>query len=135
MKRSNIIFFSLLAILYFVPLLIFGISNFIPVDKSYTDFGYIKVLQIDNPALKPDDIKVDTTFIPVYRTPTLCTKNDFTYLYYKGTKQYLPEVSGRDSTLIVKGAIESGQDKNLTLHIRINNLKKIILNDQEIWIR
>ena len=35
----------------------------------------------------------------------------------------------------VSGARGAGQDKNLTLHIRINNIQKIRLNGEEIWTR
>ena len=50
-------------------------------------------------------------------------------------KRYLPEVSRHDSLLLVSGARDAGKDKNLTLHIRINNIQKIRLNGEEIWTR
>ena len=39
------------------------------------------------------------------------------------------------SEKLVSGARAAGQDKNLTLHIRINNIQKIRLNGEEIWTK
>ncbi len=107
MKKSNRVFIALIATLYIVPALTFGAAQFTS-EKCLTGFTQkFQIIQIDNPAL----------------------------LYYEGMKRYLPEVSRHDSLLLVSGARGAGQDKNLTLHIRINNIQKIRLNGEEIWTR
>lgn len=91
-------------------------------------------MEIENQNLKADEVKIDRT--PTYNAiGSIQNTDELTYLYYKGTKQYLPEVSYRDSTLVVKGAIDARNDKNLTLHVRINSINKVILNGQEIWAK
>ena len=135
MKRSNIIFFSLIAILYITPFVVYGVIRLMPVEQSLTGFvPLIKVLEIENQNLKADEVKIDRT--PTYNAiGSIQNTDELTHLYYKGTKQYLPEVSYRDSTLVVKGAIDARNDKNLTLHVRINSINKVILNGQEIWAK
>ena len=126
MKKSNRVFIALIATLYIVPALTFGVAQFTS-EKCLTGFTQkFQIIQIDNPELKAENIKVDTR-----------TASEFprSLLYYEGKKRYLPEVSRHDSLLLVSGARDAGQDKNLTLHIRINNIQKIRLNGEEIWTK
>ena len=121
MKKSNRIFIALIATLYIVPALTFGVAQFTS-EKCLTGFTQkFQIIQIDNPELKAENIKVEA--------------KDRSLLYYEGKKRYLPEVSRHDSLLLVSGARDAGQDKNLTLHIRINNIQKIRLNGEEIWTK
>lgn len=39
MKRSNIIFFSLIAILYITPFVVYGVIRLMPVEQSLTGFS------------------------------------------------------------------------------------------------
>ena len=127
MKKSNRVFIALIATLYIVPALTFGVAQFTS-EKCLTGFTQkFQIIQIDNPELKAENIKVDT------RTASEFPRGQI--LYYEGMKRYLPEVSRHDSLLLVSGARDAGQDKNLTLHIRINNIQKIRLNGEEIWTK
>ena len=132
MKKSNRIFIALIATLYIVPALTFGVAQFTS-EKCLT--GFTQKFQIDNPELKAENIKVDTRTASEFPRAQILEAKDRSLLYYEGKKRYLPEVSRHDSLLLVSGARDAGQDKNLTLHIRINNIQKIRLNGEEIWTK
>ena len=135
MKKSNRVFIALIATLYIVPALTFGAAQFTS-EKCITGFTQkFKIIQIDNPELKAENIKVDTRTASEFPRGQILEAKDRSLLYYEGMKRYLPEVSRHDSLLLVSGARGAGQDKNLTLHIRINNIQKIRLNGEEIWTR
>ena len=158
MKKSNRVFIALIATLYIVPALTFGAAQFTS-EKCLTGFTQkFQIIQIDNPELKAENIKVDTrTHTKMLHDEAFKLKaenikvdtrtasefprgqileaKDRSLLYYEGMKRYLPEVSRHDSLLLVSGARDAGQDKNLTLHIRINNIQKIRLNGEEIWTK
>ena len=120
MKKSNRVFIALIATLYIVPALTFGAAQFTS-EKCLTGFTQkFQIIQIDNPELKAENIKVDTR-----------TASEFP----RGQILEAKEVSRHDSLLLVSGARDAGQDKNLTLHIRINNIQKIRLNGEEIWTK
>ena len=121
--------------LYIVPALTFGAAQFTS-EKCLTGFTQkFQIIQIDNPELKAENIKVDTRTASEFPRGQILEAKDRSLLYYEGMKRYLPEVSRHDSLLLVSGARGAGQDKNLTLHIRINNIQKIRLNGEEIWTR
>ena len=125
MKKSNRIFIALIATLYIVPALTFGVAQFTS-EKCLTGFTQ---------KLKAENIKVDTRTASEFPRAQILEAKDRSLLYYEGKKRYLPEVSRHDSLLLVSGARDAGQDKNLTLHIRINNIQKIRLNGEEIWTK
>ncbi len=121
--------------LYIVPALTFGVAQFTS-EKCLTGFTQkFQIIQIDNPELKAENIKVDTRTASEFPRGQILEAKDRSLLYYEGKKRYLPEVSRHDSLLLVSGARDAGQDKNLTLHIRINNIQKIRLNGEEIWTK
>ena len=123
------------ATLYIVPALTFGVAQFTS-EKCLTGFTQkFQIIQIDNPELKAENIKVDTRTASKFPRGQILEAKDRSLLYYEGKKRYLPEVSRHDSLLLVSGARDAGQDKNLTLHIRINNIQKIRLNGEEIWTK
>ena len=122
MKKSNRVFIALIATLYIVPALTFGAAQFTS-EKCLT--GFTQKFQI----------KVDTRTASEFPRGQILEAKDRSLLYYEGMKRYLPEVSRHDSLLLVSGARDAGQDKNLTLHIRINNIQKIRLNGEEIWTK
>ena len=122
MKKSNRVFIALIATLYIVPALTFGAAQFTS-EKCLTGFTQkFQIIQIDNPELKAENIKVDTRTASEFPRGQILEAKDRSLLYY-------------DSLLLVSGARGAGQDKNLTLHIRINNIQKIRLNGEEIWTR
>ena len=60
MKKSNRVFIALIATLYIVPALTFGAAQFTS-EKCLTGFTQkFQIIQIDNPELKAENIKVDT---------------------------------------------------------------------------
>ena len=60
MKKSNRVFIALIATLYIVPALTFGVAQFTS-EKCLTGFTQkFQIIQIDNPELKAENIKVDT---------------------------------------------------------------------------
>ena len=129
MKKSNRVFIALIATLYIVPALTFGVAQFTS-EKCLT--GFTQKFQIIQ---KAENIKVDTRTASEFPRGQILEAKDRSLLYYEGKKRYLPEVSRHDSLLLVSGARDAGQDKNLTLHIRINNIQKIRLNGEEIWTK
>ena len=127
-------FIALIATLYIVPALTFGVAQFTS-EKCLTGFTQkFQIIQIDNPELKAENIKVDTRTASEFPRGQILEAKDRSLLYYEGMKRYLPEVSRHDSLLLVSGRGRR-QDKNLTLHIRINNIQKIRLNGEEIWTK
>ena len=64
MKKSNRVFIALIATLYIVPALTFGVAQFTS-EKCLTGFTQkFQIIQIDNPELKAENIKVDTRISP-----------------------------------------------------------------------
>lgn len=60
MKKSNRVFIALIATLYIVPALTFGVAQFTS-EKCLAGFTQkFQIIQIDNPELKAENIKVDT---------------------------------------------------------------------------
>lgn len=135
MKKSNRAFIALIATLYIVPALTFGVAQFTSEECLTGFIQRFQIIQIDNPELKAENIKIDTRTASEFPRAQILEAENRSFLYYEGKKRYLPEVSRQDSLLLVRGARDAGQDKNLTLHIRINNIQKIRLNGEEIWTR
>ena len=60
MKKSNRVFIALIATLYIVPALTFGVAQFTS-EKCLTGFTQkFQIIQIDSPEWKAENIKVDT---------------------------------------------------------------------------
>ena len=104
MKKSNRVFIALIATLYIVPALTFGVAQFTS-EKCLTGFTQkFQIIQIDNPELKAENIKVDTRTASKFPRGQILEAKDRSLLYYEGMKRYLPEVSRHDSLLLVSGA-------------------------------
>lgn len=104
MKKSNRVFIALIATLYIVPALTFGAAQFTS-EKCLTGFTQkFQIIQIDNPELKAENIKVDTRTASEFPRGQILEAKDRSLLYYEGMKRYLPEVSRHDSLLLVSGA-------------------------------
>ena len=103
MKKSNRVFIALIATLYIVPALTFGVAQFTS-EKCLTGFTQkFQIIQIDNPELKAENIKVDTRTASEFPRGQILEAKDRSLLYYEGMKRYLPEVSRHDSLLLVSG--------------------------------
>ena len=120
MKRSNILLILLFALLYVIPFLVWMYFVYAG-DKSYTGISdKYQVVKIDNPDLTANQVAIDTQ------------TSRRSYLYYKGNKQYLPEVSVYGDTIRI-GKAQDAKDKDLTLNIHMAKLKTVLLNGQVIW--
>ena len=92
MKKSNRVFIALIATLYIVPVLTFGVAQFTS-EKCLTGFTQkFQIIQIDNPELKAENIKVDTRTASKFPRGQILEAKDRSLLYYEGMKRYLPEV-------------------------------------------
>lgn len=131
MKKSNRVFIALIVALYIIPFLALGIASLIKKEAFLTGFKQdLRVIRIDNPALRSEDLKIDKRHASEFPRGQLLESTDQSYLYYEGKERYLPEVSRQDSLLMVGLPVNAGQDKDLTLHIRINNIQEIRLNGE-----
>ena len=91
MKKSNRVFIALIATLYIVPALTFGVAQFTS-EKCLTGFTQkFQIIQIDNPELKAENIKVDTRTASKFPRGQILEAKDRSLLYYEGMKRYLPE--------------------------------------------
>lgn len=134
MKRSNLIFILLIVSLFSIPLLLNGFNSLFH-QKSYTGISdEYTVIRIDNPELQASAIYVDTTETSAFPKGDVIDVNKCSYLFYKGSEQYLPEVSVKgDELLIGKARNTAGKEEKLTLHIHIGNVKTVLLNGKMIW--
>jgi hypothetical protein len=135
MKRSNIILVVLLVSLWLIPIIVWGYYISGIGGDYYTGFGEnITSIIIANPNLKAEDISLNLN--PASGFPgngQFQEAHKASYLYYKGKKRYLPEVSLQGDMLLVGEAIGAPSGEKLTLHIRINGLHDVILNGVTIW--
>ncbi|MBC8616169.1 hypothetical protein H8788_00280 [Parabacteroides faecis] len=133
MKRSNLLFTLLLAVLFLGPLfmwLFYTCAN----KKSYTRIpGIYPVVWIENPKLTADNVEISTgtsAKIPYADQDNPC------YLYYKGDKQYLPEISTSRDTLRIGKALDAKSHENgLKLKFHLECLESVYLNGQQIWTK
>lgn len=136
MKKSNRVFSALIVALYIIPFLALGIASLIQKDVFLTGFKQnLRVIRIDNPSLGSENLKIDERHASEFPHGQLLESADQSFLYYEGKERYLPEVSRQDSLLMVGLPVNAGQDKDLTLHIRINNIQEIQLNGEVVWTR
>jgi len=137
MKKSNIILVILLVSLYITPAIVWGFYKATSSGDYYTGFGDdIRIIQIENPGLTKDDILVNTKYSSTSAGITINkqTLGD-SYLYYKGSRKYLPEVSREDDVLFTGKAADAPVGEKLKLHIRIQGLYEIRLNGEIVWRR
>lgn len=135
MKRSNILLVSLFAALFLIPVFIYTVYT-ITQDNSYIGIPEkFKVVVINDPALQPEDIEIDTSEASDYPYKELNTVNQRSFLYYQGEKQYLPNISLKNDSTIVVNGIKEGNEKNkkLTFHIHLIDLNAVYLNGVNIW--
>ena len=84
MKKSNRVFIALIATLYIVPALTFGVAQFTS-EKCLTGFTQkFQIIQIDNPELKAENIKVDTRTASEFPRGQILEAKDRSLLYYEG---------------------------------------------------
>ena len=84
MKKSNRVFIALIATLYIVPALTFGVAQFTS-EKCLTGFTQkFQIIQIDNPELKAENIKVDTRTTSEFPRGQILEAKDRSLLYYEG---------------------------------------------------
>jgi len=137
MKKSNIILVILLAGLYLIPAIVWGFYKVSSKGDYYTAFGNdVRFIQIDNPGLTKEDIVINTRQVP--ENPGFKMNNstfDASYLYYKGSRKYLPQVEKVNNTLIIGKATGVPSSEKLKLLIRINNLEEITLNGETVFWR
>lgn len=132
MKRSNILLILLFALLYVIPFLVWMYFVYAG-DKSYTGISdKYQVVKIDNPDLTANQVAIDTQRASAFPKREMLETSRRSYLYYKGNKQYLPEVSVYGDTIRI-GKAQDAKDKDLTLNIHIAKLKTVLLNGQVIW--
>jgi len=132
MKKSNIILIILFVGLYGVAIGIWGNNKISSAGDYLTGFGdNYRIIKIENPELKKDDIIVNTE--PAFKSAN--SIKEISYLYYKGNNKILPEVSEEGDILVVGKATKASSDAKLKLHIHINNITEIILNDEVVWTR
>lgn len=136
MKRSNIhlcILFSVLAIVFTIVLITDR------KERSIVGFGnnFIKVLSIDNPDLKKENVIIDPDIRMLQKDDTKKHVLDPTYLYYATDKidHYAPAYtySSGDKTLNIGKVKDLKKGETCRLYLRIDGIHKIILNGTEIW--
>lgn len=132
MKRSNILLILLFALLYVIPFLVWMYFVYAG-DKSYTGISdKYQVVKIDNPDLTANQVVINTQSISDFPAKEILEISKRSYLYYKGNKQYLPEVSVYGDTIKI-GQAWDAKDKDLTFNIHMAKLKTVLLNGQVIW--
>ena len=89
MKKSNRVFIALIATLYIVPALTFGAAQFTS-EKCLTGFTQkFQIIQIDNPELKAENIKVDTRTASEFPRGQILEAKDRSLLYYESAATIL----------------------------------------------
>ena len=137
MKKSNIILVVLLATLYLTPAIVWGFYKLSSTGNYYMGFGNdFRFIQIENPGLTKQDIIVNTERVSEYSGFKMNNKTlNASYLYYKGSRKYLPEVERKGDILIMGKATDAPSGEKLKLHVRINSLNEITLNGETVWRR
>jgi hypothetical protein len=136
MKKSNIILISLLVALYIIPAMVWGFNKMNASGDYITGFSnHIRVVQIENNALKKENIVVNTKRASNFSQNGMHQSINMPYLYYSGNRKYRPEVRMEDDILIVGKATNAPADAKLQLHIRINDISVITLNGETVWRR
>lgn len=136
MKRSNIILIILLACLYVVPLIVWGVYSIRPEEDIYTGFrgSDITLVKIDNAQLKPEDVIIGTPGRIGFPGNDQIENAINSYLYYEANgKKYLPKVNVKDNVLIIGKSTDIPGNEKARLHIHINGIKEIQLNNTSIW--
>lgn len=138
MKLSNKVFLGLLAVLFIAPFIIMGIFYFHPKEVKLAGLEHKHhTIVIENPDLSKNDVQIEHIVydkIPnEFKINDKSTFKDYTSIHYQGKKNYLPIIREENNTLYIGKPEKPTQGEKLTLHIRSAFLKKIILNNEEIW--
>jgi len=134
MKKSNIILISLLVALYIIPAFVWGFNKINAGGDYITGFGNdIRIVKIENNALKKENIVVNTKRAAGPSQKSLNKYVQLPYLYYMGNRKFVPEIKKEDDMLVVGQATNAPADANLKLHIRINDITEITLNGETVW--
>jgi len=134
MKKSNLIFTILVTLLFIVPVGVLFVYSYKPAGNKYTGFiNDFRTVIIDNPALITSNININTTKASGFPAKEILQVDTRSYLFYSGIDKYLPQLTYQGDILMVGAPIDAGEDKDLTLHIHINNLEQIVLNGKTIW--
>lgn len=137
MKKSNLLFLYLMVALYIFPFIIWGVKESTCKNQAYT--GIYKeqaFIDIENPQLEPENVHIDTRQSSYFPKEDKIEIQRRTYLYYAGTRQYLPEISIQGDTVKIGKAVEMGKEddtEQLSLHIHFIDLKAVRLNGKIIW--
>ena len=134
MKRSNIIFFTLIAVLAVLPFIIVGIFHLMPEKKLITLGDNASIIVIENPELQAKNVTIEVGEeegeVLSIRLHTPAIRNLQTTIYYKGNRIYIPAYNEMGDTLFIGKPDDPTQNEELTLYIKSKQMKKIILNDQ-----
>lgn len=132
MKKSNIIFIIWLVVLYFTPLIVWATYSLKGDDGASMGTNF-KIIYIENPQLKTSDVIISTDTDLIGGTGTKAIGKN--YIYYQGTKKYLPSFGMRNGTFYIEEAKQAPEGEKLQLHIQIKGAEQIILNGETIWHR
>lgn len=140
MKRSNKLSILLFSALYFSFYIILGVFLILPAMNTLTGFkDEFRIIQIENPALTSECIRIDTTHASEFSDRQLSNMKDRSYLYYSNGKQrHIPTMwSFHTDTLRIgsPSKVKSSKMDNMVLNIRINSVQTIELNGKKIWNR
>ncbi|GEM_PF-61267 len=138
MKRSNIIFFSLISVLFIIPFILFGVYYFLPGEKRLTGFhDKYKNIIINNPDLNEEDVKIILDDNTDYPNITIESKKLFdrqSYIYYESNDQnYIPYIESKGDTLIIGKPKKGKVNEKVVLNISIKSVKKVFLNGKTLW--
>lgn len=136
MKKSNIILIVLAVCLFVTPLVVWGIYSLKATDELYTGFQDEQmILDINDPALTKADVVINTEKASGFPGNELLSINKSSYLYYEGSRKYLPDLNLNGNRLSIKPPADAPSNEKLTLHVRINGIYQIVLNGETIWER
>lgn len=136
MKKSNLLFLSLMIALYAFPFVIWGVMEATCKDRAYTGIYKEQTVEIENPQLRPENVHIGTGQPSYFPKEDKIEVRQRTYLYYASSRQYLPEISVQGDTVKIgkaAGTAEKEDAGQLSLHIRFMNLKSVRLNGKIIW--
>ncbi|MDR1645654.1 MAG: hypothetical protein LBS05_07530 [Tannerellaceae bacterium] len=133
MKRSTIIFSSLLVVLFVSPFVVLACFYFFFSEPAAVVAKPFRTLRIENPSLEMKDVHciMESTDD---RSLSAFAKKGHHVLYYKGKETYLPTIWEEEDDLMVGSAVDAEKDDHLQLFVHTNKLDTIFLNDWIIFL-
>ena len=135
MKRSNIIFLSLIIFLFIMPFATVGIFSFLPHKQQILELDKkFRVIMIDNPSLDEEHIHINQGLRvwPFSKNNSKTLTDGSSYVYYEGDKIYQPAIHYSVDTLFV-GKPEAGAKDVSILKIYAEGAENVSLNGNVIW--